>query len=94
MNATDIVGYTYRTETLCPACTVDAVAADSGLLPPLRGISAEEWLEFMAIVLDINRQDERCFDSEEFPKVIFASQVEGAELCGGCYMDLVERDWT
>jgi hypothetical protein len=36
----------------------------------------------------IDREDERTFDSDTFPKVVFADQIEGGEYCGGCGTEL------
>ena len=79
MHATDIVAYTYQAETLCPTCTMDAVAVTHKVNHPCSSSQTEGWLTFMSECLGINRYDEREFDSSEFPKVVFADQVEAHE---------------
>ncbi len=86
MNATDIVGYTYDAENLCPECTIDSMVMDRTPFPS----KPEEILDFLAEAgLNprreiINRQDENTFDSNTFPKVIFYSSDLVDEQCGHC----------
>lgn len=87
MSNTDIVGYTYNTENLCPNCLRDVVVhwrnADATL-------PVEALLDALAAEVGINRYDERTYDSGRFPKVIFDSQVEDdSELCGNCHEPLI-----
>ena len=85
MASTDIVGYTYDTEILCPSCTVEAVM----MMQPYDTV--EKCLDSAALVMKINRQDERSFDSNEFPKVIVDSQVEDSdERCAHCGEALIQ----
>ena len=88
--ADKIVGYTYNTETLCPDCTVKAVSATEHVNLPV-GISNEEWLDVVAVRLCINRYDEREFDSSDFPKVVFASEIEHLIETDNAYGREVER---
>lgn len=75
--ATDIVAYTYNADIYCPACILQAM----GVLQPN---GTTEWaLDSLALDRGIDRYDERTFDSGDFPKVVFASDLEG-ELCGMC----------
>ena len=84
MSATDIVGYTYDVENLCPSCTLESV-----VLYPKDFSNVERGLDEAALVLKIDRQDENSFDSSTFPKVIFASQVEDDEQCEHCGEKLI-----
>lgn len=86
MSATDIVGYTYDTENLCPSCTVETV----GIANPGFNISAEEFLNAAAGILKIDRMDERSYDSSTFPKVIFDSQIDSDEICAHCGEKLIQ----
>lgn len=90
MKAYDIVGYTYQADQYCTDCIMDQVRAD--LPEELHGPvdedggeypwDAEWFLTQIALHTDIDRMDEHTFDSDDFPKVIFASQVEDTEHCG------------
>jgi hypothetical protein len=82
MDAWTIVGYTYRDENYTPAGILAALPTGIGeefdgwgdaSVPPL---STEENLNGIAHAFGIDRQDESSFDSGDFPKVIFASEVE------------------
>lgn len=90
MKADTIVGYTYDAETLCPTCCVDSVVLDASK-PPFKGLNVEEILDMVAntVYVAVDRKDERTFDSNHFPKVIFASQVETEEQCMHCGEKLV-----
>lgn len=79
-HATDIVAYTYRADTYCPDCILFAMGATKRL-PYL---TVEGALDEVAGRENVDRQDEWTFDSDNFPKVVFSSQVEGVEFCGGC----------
>lgn len=86
MHATDIVAYTYRADIYCPVCMVrsaidtlnDGEPCGWGQLDP------EHCLTELASKLGIDREDERSFDSDDFPKVVFGSQIEENERCGRC----------
>jgi len=80
MHATDIVAYTYRAETLCPGCTLDALNVPHSLRAEQ---SVESILEMLADAQGVNWQDAHSFDSDDFPKVVFADQIEdcGTEGC-------------
>ena len=51
------------------------MVAAGELSPAARDMDVEHVLNQHADALGINRDDERTFDSEEFPKVIYWSQV-------------------
>lgn len=94
LSGTTIVAYTYQADIVCAddmreiakreaAKAGDAYMwADSG--------SAEDILNAWATAACIDRQDERTFDSGDFPKVVFASQIEDVEHCGQCGNDVLE----
>jgi len=91
--AWDVVGYTYRAETLCPACTLAALPTSEGeafdgwrdvSVPPM---GAESNLTELALAFGIDRMDECSFDSADFPKVIFSSSNEG-DTCDQCGTEL------
>ena len=89
--AWDIVGYTFQADTYCPDCIIGALPTGEGqaydgwaLAPGADPMSTEDNLNEIAAAFQIDRQDERSFDSGDFPKVIFSSQIQDAEYCGHC----------
>ena len=75
---TDVVGYTFRPDLYCPGCTL-IVAAEQ---PLASGVEAQ--LDLIAARSGVDRQDERSFDSGDFPKVLFQDQVEPDDRCSAC----------
>ena len=94
LRADTIVGYTFKAETLCPACTFKAVLADLRIDGPLGTKAAtdlwnedtEAMLDFFAPICDppVDRQDEYTFDSDDFPKVLFSAFLDEDEACCNC----------
>ena len=85
MNPTDIVGYTYAADTYCPDCIADAFRPDDGVERTYA--DTEAVLDDAARDRGIDRQDERSYDSDDFPKVIFADGVQepsDGDRCGAC----------
>lgn len=85
-----IVGSGFQADNLCPPCTIRALPTGEGQAfdgredmstPPM---SAEENLTGIAQAFGIDRDNESSFDSGDFPKVIFSTQVEDDECCGSC----------
>lgn len=96
MRATDIVGYTFNADQFHPEClrlpTGKGEAFDGWALADGVWMPVEQNLDEIAAAFGINRQDESTFDSGDFPKVIFASQVEDDDdVCGRCGAPLLER---
>lgn len=96
LKADAIVGYTYAAETYCPECvTLELVSdehnsrADSFNDASRYYDTTEANLDRMAAAFGIDRQLERTYDSDEFPKVIFSVQVESDEFCGRCHESLI-----
>lgn len=93
MKSDTVVGYTYRAEIICPSCVVNTMAAllPEADLPRLEALreefgpseTAEGILAVASLMLGIDRMNESSYDSDEFPKVIFADQAEG-ETCDTC----------
>lgn len=75
MAMTDIVGYTYRAENYTPTALIELLIADGSLTAEAREIREEDALTALAAQRGIDRMDEWSFDSDDFPKVIFDSQV-------------------
>ena len=78
----DIVGYTYRADMYCPDCIVKKM----NWTPMEDRASAELALDDMADVAGIDRYNERTFDSDNFPKIIFRDMTswQNPERCGNC----------
>ena len=97
-HASDIVGYSFNTENFCPDCIIEALPTGPGetfdgwKLADGVQMSTEDNLHEIAAAFQIDRQDERSFDSSEFPKVIFSSQVEDSEECALCGVELDNPD--
>lgn len=93
-HATDIVAYTYRAKLYHARCIVAALIFDDELR--IMNIDLTETiLDNAAHVAGINRHDEYSFDSDEFPKVVFDSQLDidsAHSTCGQCgdYMYVVD----
>lgn len=77
-HATDIVGYIYKADIYCPGCILGELGAG------VYGGTTEQSLSRLADERGIDRFDEYSFDSDEFPKVVFRSQIEDEERCGAC----------
>lgn len=83
-----ISAYTYQADLLCPSCVLDAMTTDGtkrpGYAAAALGRDPEQALDALAAVAMLDRYDEHSFDSDEFPKVVFADQVEPGDRCGAC----------
>ena len=77
----EIVAYTYQADIYCPECVLEVM----DYRPAHKSVSTEQYLSEIASdpSYPINRRDEHSFDSDIFPKVVFASQLED-NFCGGC----------
>lgn len=98
MRTSGIVGYTYRADQFCPDCIVSQLPADV-LAPAARDMATDDVLEQVAAYVGIDRMDERSFDSDDFPKVIFRDSVATeddeeagvyVDTCGQCGRCLAE----
>lgn len=87
MKADTIVAYTYKADIYCPKCVVVVAEAPA---PESRMDSIEDRLDRAASTLSIDRYNEASYDSDRFPKVVFADQVETCDHCGGCGEFVVE----
>jgi len=79
-----VVGYSYKAENLCPDCILgDDAVTKIGFVFSVEGV-----LDVVAGFMGINREDESSFDSGDFPKVIFPDQVQADEKCAKCGYEL------
>jgi hypothetical protein len=83
----DIAAYQYKADTYCGTCVVKELCKDVGAEPP-QGSTHEEELHVIAENLGIERLYESSFDSDDFPKVVFADQIEEDEHCCKCGEEL------
>lgn len=75
MRPDDITQYTYRADIYPPDKIAAALARDGYPVSPgeLNNVeAAETMLDELAGLKGINRLDERSFDSDDFPKIVFA----------------------
>ncbi len=78
--AATIVAYSFP-ETYCPEHLIEEMIVRGMASPGARGMAVEDVLDQIAGATGIDRQDERTFDSSEFPKVIFSSDIDAGETC-------------
>lgn len=97
MASTDIVAYTYRADIYCPDCIIDQLPTGPdemfdgwAIADGADYISTEDNLSEIAAAFQIDRFDESSFDSSDFPKVVFDSQIEFTEYCGQCGAEIIE----
>jgi len=79
-----IVAYTYKAETLCPTCLIESMIANRDASPAARDMNEETVLDMIAEANAIDRYEEWTYDTDDFPKVVFADSVEESEECNGC----------
>jgi hypothetical protein len=93
MHATDIVGYTFDAENYTPQGIIARLTTNPGQVGPVvvARENVEKNLDVLAHIAGIDRHDESSYDSSEFPKVIFASDLTDGELAvdaDGSYVEL------
>lgn len=86
MHATEIIGYTYAADIICPPCLRRKAAfeneahGDNAEFTPLDTL-LDRWAKRQGI----DREDEDTFDSDDFPKVVFETGDAKGERCGTCH---------
>lgn len=84
MKAWTIVGYTFNADILCLDCA-HGLARRSNPDPALvESMSPEVELYDWARNVGIDRDDEASYDSDDFPKVVFADSASEDDVCGEC----------
>lgn len=80
MRPDDIVAYTYKADMYEPVALIEKMieveAIDEELGEDPRDFLPEVTLTELAERRGIDRDDERSFDSDDFPKVVFRDQYE------------------
>jgi len=89
MNLWDIVGYVYNADIYCEDCIAAMFEREDEDAPSIFD-GAETILDDEARRRGIDRDDESSYDSNDFPKAILASEVEGDEYCGKCLEKLID----
>jgi hypothetical protein len=88
-HATDVVGHTYRADLYCSRCIILELVKRAELSPAAYDLPPSDVLKDAAEAHGIDWADERSFDSDEWPKVVFRSSLEDeGEHCGTCGVDL------
>lgn len=64
------VGYDYQSDSYHPSDLIEVLIRQGHLSPAARSMNPEDALDQLADSMGIDRNDERSFDSGEFPKVI------------------------
>jgi len=84
MSTGPIVGYTYQADNYCPEHIVAQLTANPGHTGHQAASipNAEQHLDLLARLAGVDREDEYTFDTDDFPKVIVADQVQDDEFCG------------
>src|SRR5690606_42093358 len=75
----DIVGYSYRVETLCPGCTVRALTGHDAGSERHTAV-----IDRVASSIKIDNYRPGTYDSNEFPKVVCDDQLEDDDRCEEC----------
>jgi len=91
-----VVGYTYKADIWCTNCIIDEVCKDQNIdVFDYDYVDTELALDIIVegnaekFHKDFDRYDEHTFDSDEFPKVIFADQIEEDEYCSNCHESVI-----
>lgn len=80
-----IVGYVYKADIFCEKCIRRKLRVENFITEKERSHKTEDFLDLISEEMGIKRDDEYSFDSWEFPKVIFASDIElEIDYCSAC----------
>ncbi len=83
MRFDEVVGYTYDVGLYCPDDVIGLMIQKGKAPAAAEDRNSEYVLDELATGLEVTREDENSFDSEDFPKVILAIDSEGL-ACGTC----------
>jgi len=80
--AWDRIGaYVHAADIYCPGCTHAQWATDD--TQPHEDV--EDVLTKAALRMGVDILDEYSYDSDNFPKIVFAHDMEDTEICGECH---------
>lgn len=82
-----IAGYTYNADQYCVPCTYALITTVT--FPDMTDEQIVEQLDILGTAMNIPVYNERMYDSSDWPKVVFADQIEEIEYCGRCSTVLV-----
>ena len=87
MRGDTTVGYTYQADYVCPDCMENIAGGEIEELNPERVVYpiGEDVIRLWAKMIGVDYIEERSYDSDDFPKVILAYQIEEDEHCGVCH---------
>ncbi|MGZ4518835.1 MAG: hypothetical protein ACXVGB_00255 [Mycobacteriaceae bacterium] len=95
MRPDSIVGYVYRADIWCESCIIPAMTGPGdaydgwALAAGAQPEPIEQQLDIIADAFGIDRYDEWTFDTDDFPKVLFADHAsEDGEWCASCHEPL------
>ena len=80
LRSADFAGYTYKAENYRAEALVELLIKEGRLAPGARGTGAEEALNQLAGGEGVERDDERSFDSDDFPKTISVHQLTDDDI--------------
>ena len=88
-SSNEIGAYIYQADIYCPECVLEVMDYQNAIPPNKNTNSVEDYLNEIASdpSYPINREDEHSFDSDIFPKRIWAFELDEcghADRCGGC----------
>lgn len=80
-----ITGYVYAADSFCDKCLKRYMFAHDEIDEGLRNQSTEDILDIVSRERKVDRTNEWSYNSDDFPKVIFASDAEFMEdMCSRC----------
>jgi len=81
--------YDYRAERHCAHCVIERLLDRRELRDVSLSLDEEVCLDRLAAALDVDRYAEDSYDSEHFPKVVLADQVDAGATCCICRRPLI-----
>lgn len=83
--AYDIAGYSYQAQLICKECARRLARRSNPDPAPVPSLRAEDELRDWARSIGLDREEEDTFDSGDFPKVVFWSEVPAGDFsCDEC----------
>ncbi len=76
MSSTDIAAYIVGEYNLCACCAGRTIGCNDG--------NPHSYIEIIGLASGFNVYDESSYDSREWPKVLFDSQVKDDDRCTAC----------
>ncbi len=85
-----VAAYTYRADIICPECTLETLLGERNIEGHGLSHVPSEAIDRLGVSEFGGEKysDERNWDSDDFPKVVFSSQIEDDEYCGICHREI------